>query len=109
MQRQKDDFLHWVQMHERAWGDEQYWERPSLEALLRARVVTFWKPVKQDKHLRYRIRIYESTHEVERYMTRLAFRLSVQTPDEKLSRIYVNRRRVVVKAVRILFSEVEEG
>ncbi len=108
MQRQKDDFLHWVQMHERAWGDERYRDRPSLEDILQAAVVTFWKPVKQEKHLRYRIRIYPNTHEVERYMTRLAFRLSVALPDERLARIYVQRRRVVVKAVRILFGEAED-
>jgi hypothetical protein len=40
-------------------------------------------------------------------MTRLLFRSGVEEPQERLTRIYANQKRLTVRAVRVLFQEVQ--
>ncbi|HLU10391.1 MAG TPA: hypothetical protein VK003_12030 [Oceanobacillus sp.] len=108
MLKKKDSFMDWVQLHERAWGSRSYAGRPSLEAIMQAPVVTFWRTLKEGKRPPYTIKLYQDLKDVERYLTRLIFRSSVNPPQETLARIYANQKRITVRAVRILFQEVNE-
>lgn len=107
MAKTSDTFLDWVQLHERVWGTEIYPGKPSLEQIMDAPVVTFWRPMhKRDKNLRYKIRLHTSLKDVERYYTKLMFRSGIEQPKETIARIYVEQERYTVQAVRILFKQV---
>ena len=107
MLKNKDSFMDWVQLHERAWGSKSYPGRPSLEAIMASPVVTFWRSVKEGKNPPFTVRLYSDLKDVEKYLTRLLFRSSIEEPQERLARIYANQKRVTVRAVRILFQEVQ--
>ena len=102
----KEDFMALVQLHEREWGREMYLNRPTLQAILSSPVVTVWRPIKEDKKKRFTFKVYPSTAEVEQYMTKLLFRAHINPPTERLVRVYIDRKPVIVKAVRILFEEL---
>ena len=101
-----EDFMSLVQLHERAWGNERYAGRPTLKDILDAPVVTIWRPLKEDKQKRFTIKLHKSTEDVEQHMTKLLFRAHIKLPEERLVRVFVNHKQVVVKAVRILFQEL---
>jgi hypothetical protein len=107
MLKNKDGFMDWVQLHERSWGSRSYPARPSLEQILAAPVVTFWQAAKEAKHPSYTIRLYEDLQDVEKYLTRLLLRSSIEPPKERLVRIYAHRKRMTIRAVRVLFGEAE--
>ncbi len=102
----KDDFMSLVQLHERTWGNQTYSGRPTLKDIMDAPVVTIWRPIKEDKQQRFTIKTHKSTDDVEQYMTKLLFRAHIKLPEERLVRVFVNHKQVVVKAVRILFQEL---
>jgi hypothetical protein len=108
MLKKKDSFMDWVQLHERAWGSRSYVGRPSLEEILAAPVVTFWRTLKEGKQSPYTVKLYQDLKDVEKYLTRLLFRSGVTPPQESLARIYANQQRITVRAVRILFQEVND-
>jgi hypothetical protein len=103
MSANRNPFIHWVQMRERVWGNETYIGRLSLEDILASPVVTFWRPVKSDGHLRYKIRLFDTRREIEQYMTKLLFCVHIDPPKESLSRIYVHRKQIMVKAAHCLY------
>lgn len=108
MQKNRDTFMDWVQLHERAWGSRSYPGRPSLEAIMASPVVTFWRATKESKNPPYTVRLYHDLKDVEKYLTRMLFRASVNPPEETLARIYADKKRMTVRAVRVLFQEVSE-
>lgn len=107
MLKHKDGFMDWVQLHERAWGSRIYPARPSLEQILSAPVVTFWQAAKESKDPPYTIKLYDELKDVEKYLTRLLVRTSVEPPNERLVRIYAHQKRMTIRAVRVLFGEVD--
>ncbi len=104
--RYADDFMGWVELHEHSWGTDSYPGRPNLKTILSTPVVTFWRPAKKDKHFRYHIKLYEDLKELEAYYTRLVLRANLEPPQDRLSRIFVQRKRVIVAGVKMQFREV---
>ncbi len=99
--------MSWVQLHERVWGVRQYPQRPTLDAIMRAQVVTFWRPynAKVNREERMTIRLFDDVRDVERYYTKLLFRVHVEPPRDALARVFVDQKRMVVRSVRILLQE----
>lgn len=108
MSKADDNFLGWVQLHERTWGTSTYPGRPSLEAIMQSPVVTFWRQADNEKDLRYKIKLYEDLKDLERFYTKLLLRLVVEIPKDRLVRVYVHRKRYALAAARIMFREVPE-
>ncbi|MCL4248332.1 MAG: hypothetical protein KJ065_09315 [Anaerolineae bacterium] len=105
---QSESFLDWVQMHERAWGEEFYTGRPGLQQIMEARCVTFWRPMdKDDKHLRYKIRLYDRQADIEHDLLRILLRSHLDAPREKIARIFVNQEPYRIKSVRITLEKVD--
>jgi hypothetical protein len=108
MSKNKESFMDWVQLHERAWGSRSYAGRPSLEAILNASVVTFWRTLKEGEQPPYTVKLYQDLNEVEKYLTRMVFRSTVTPPKETLARIYAHQKRVTIRSVQIQFQEVDD-
>jgi hypothetical protein len=109
MPKNKDTFMDWVQLHERARGNRSYVGRPSLEEILVAPIVTFWRTLRESEQPPYTIKLYQDLRDVEKYLTQLLLRSSANPPQETLARIYANRKRVTVSAAQIQFQEVDDN
>lgn len=99
------EFIDLVQLHERAWGNERYLQRPTLQQIMDSPFVTFWTPLKQDKKSRSVIKLYDNAAQIEEYFVRLVMRSGIQLPEARLTRIYFQQKRYVVSGVRIKFEE----
>jgi hypothetical protein len=105
-----ENFLDWVQTHERAWGQDHYPRRPALQQIMDAACVTFWRPLdKSDKHLRYKIRLYDRQADIEHDLLRVLLRSHLDVPREKIARIFINREHYQIKSVRISLEKVDSG
>ena len=98
----------WVELHEHTWGVKHYLGRPSLNSILEAPIVTFWRPATNDKQPRYKIKLYKNLEELERYYSKLVLRANIEVPQERLTRIFSQRKQMVVTGVKMLFREVEK-
>lgn len=98
-----DSFMEWVEVHERAWGTEVYTGRPSLDDIMNAACVTFWRPLRKDKHLRYIIRLYSTQAQLEHYLIRLMFK----NDSDRLSRIFIHQQLYAIKSVRLKLEKVD--
>lgn len=97
------DFFDLVQKHERVWGEENYHERPDLAAIIAAPVVIPWLRGKEKRPF---ITLHESLEDVQDYLVKLLFRATVETPDERIVRIYQGQQQMRVDTVRIEFKPV---
>lgn len=111
--KEPTNFLAYVQQHERLWGMETYPGRPTLEEMLNAPVVALWYPPEDDdkakkdifRQERFTVTLHQDLHEIESYVNRLIFRLSVQVPRVRLARVFVRGKEMKVKSVKIEFEE----
>src|SRR5690242_6202714 len=95
--KEPTNFLVYVQLHERLWGMDTYPERPTLGEMLNAPVAALWYPAAEDdkakkdifKQERFTVTLHKDLREIETYITRLMFRMSVQTPRHRLARVFV--------------------
>lgn len=101
MPRAKDTFLGYVQLNERAWGTEGYPNRPTLEEILEARVVAFWSSTRR-KEPGYRVTVHQNLSEIHRFASEMLIHSRTQVPDKRLTKLYVDKRQVRIKAVRVL-------
>lgn len=101
-----NEFLRTVQLHERAWGTDNYPKRPSLEDMLNAAVVVFWKYGNED---RWRASLYSSLKEVEAELTQMLMRINIAPPKRSIARIYGRGRRVCMEQVRIKFGYCDKS
>lgn len=109
-----ESLIDFAQEHERAWGNEQYVNRPTLADMLNAPVVVFWKPnIALDDNprqknlvpIRETVTVHQNLGEVEQFITRMVFRVGVNPPDKQLVRVFRGGKRVKIKGVRILFED----
>jgi len=107
MRTHETEFIRLIEAHERAWGDEIYRGRPSLEQIMNTQVVVFWRSHKRREE-RYTISVYATLDDVEAYLTKLLFRAAINPPAQILSRIYASKRRMHITGVTINFG-VSEG
>jgi hypothetical protein len=108
----KDDFLTWVQTHERLWGMETYPGRPDLQAILNAEVVAFWASESKEgarvkTQERYTITLHKDLSDVERYISSLVLRLAIELPKRRLARLFVKGIEVRIRGVNVLFEPVK--
>ena len=101
-----DDFMGWVEMHEHNWTDNPYPNRPPLADILRTPVVTFWKPHKEEKPGRYYVRCFADLRAVESHFVKLMMRSELDTPQDRLIRIYSNQKQVIIAGIKMDFQEV---
>lgn len=109
--KEPTNFLGYIQLHERLWGMDTYPERATLEEMLSAPVAAMWYPAAEDdkakkdifKQERFTITLHQDLRDIETYINRLIFRISIQTPRHRLSRVFVKGKEVKVKSVAITF------
>lgn len=112
MATEEKDFMDYVQGHERSWGNDTYQNKPELEALLRAPIVAFWRPVGSDtndkKAERYIATLHKDLGELEDYFSKLLFRALLEPPKQRILKIFANTKSVKIKGVKVLFEVTEK-
>jgi hypothetical protein len=105
-----EKFMDLVQLHERAWGTDNYAGKPNLIDILNSPVTVFWKP-KEGNEKKYKglytVTLHKDMNDVEDYLLKMLTRASIQHPDRYMSRIFRNRERVILQSVRFIFKEIE--
>jgi len=103
-----DQFMDYVQMHERLWGTDTYTGKPDLQEILEAPIVVFWKQTKRKEQL-YTVTLHEDMREIELMFFKMLFRLSVNTSKVKRPmRVFQNQVRMRIKNVRVDFVPDED-
>lgn len=101
------DFMDYVQEHERSWGNEAYTGRPDLADFLQSPVVVFWKPTDSKNTGRLTATLHKDLAELEQHFAKLLFRTQVETPKQRVYKIYSKGREIRVKAVHIEFEAAD--
>lgn len=104
--KNSDSFMDWVQLHERAWGNDSYVGRPKLQDIMSAPIITVWRTADK-KEKRYKIKLHQELKEIEDYYSKILFRMNIQPNDDKLARIYVNKERYTITGVKFMFRPVD--
>lgn len=99
------DFIHAIQVHERAWGSDPYPNRPNLQEMLSAKVVVFWKHAKED---RLRATLHDDLRDVETALAKMLLRLGIESPKRSVARIYVGGQRMCIQGLSVKFGECKE-
>lgn len=105
-QQPQSEFMHYVQLHERAWGGEVYAGRPNLSEILDSPVVVFWQV--EGKPSKNIITLYNDIRDLEKFVTRMLLLSSVDIARKRLSKVFVNQKRVHITAVKLIFSVGDE-
>lgn len=96
-----NNFSAFVQFHERSWGTVHYEGRPSLDQIMNAYIVCFWRMTsKRDPN--FRITLHTSTDDLHKYAAQLILNLNVRLPDKRLAKMFVNHELYVIKGIRLL-------
>lgn len=105
-----DNFIDYVQHHERIWGTEHYKDRPSLADMLGAGIVVFWQLLGPEnvQNQRFRVTLHETLDEIEDYYTKMVFRSQIEPPKERIHRIWRNQKRVRITNVSVHFTFEED-
>ncbi|MBL8157114.1 MAG: hypothetical protein JNM70_23275 [Anaerolineae bacterium] len=98
-------FMGHVQLHERAWGLDKYPDRPTLDDILKARIVAFWRAKTSDAG--YRITLHESGDAIVDYINTLLFKTPVHPPDRRLVKLFVEKEEVRIKGVKLILERAE--
>jgi hypothetical protein len=105
----EENFMTYVQAHERAWGNTSYTGRPDLVQILQSPVVVFWKSVDPKKENQPpTITLHDNLQDLEQHFSKIILRSAAGYPDETVARMYENQKRVIVKGLRVVFGLVEE-
>lgn len=100
-----ETFTGWIQLHERAWGTDQYEGRPSLQQMMSAPVLAFWYPQRSTER-RFTASVFASMLEVNRYATTMLLECKFKPPSKRLARLFVNGKRVRIRGVRVVIEEI---
>lgn len=106
IRRPQPTFMELVELHERVWGTERYPLRPKLTDILESPVVVFWKSTESNDN-RYTITLHKDMSEVEKYFLRIFF-ISQEPAKKRVVRIYLHQKRMMVKAVKVMFAPSED-
>jgi hypothetical protein len=102
----EQEFMRRVEQHERSWGTEYYKGRPTLTQIMYAKVVAFWHPTSQAMHPT--ATIHRNLNEINEYVTHLVWHTARERlPLLRLESVFVNKRHMKIKAVRVVFEEPE--
>ncbi len=95
-----DTFMGHVQLHERAWGTDNYKGRPSLDEILSARIVCFWRVRYSDPG--YQITLHESPSEIHKYASDLVLHNRTRPPERRIAKLFVEKEQWVIKGVKVI-------
>ncbi len=104
MPAQDESFMGWVQLLERAWGVESYEGKPTLKELLSASVVAIWYPT-EPGDTRFTATIHENMNELNAYVSNLFLHSKRKLPKRRLARLFIDRRLMRVRGLRILLED----
>lgn len=97
-------FFQMVQDHERGWGQNEYAGRPTLQKVLEAQVVVFWRTTKDTPAI---ITLHKDLDEVGRQLAR---QIVVGDKFERsLSKIFVDKKPMRIASVNVEFAEEPEA
>ena len=99
-----DNFMNYVELHERSWGMDSYKDRPKLEAILQAPVVAFWRPAERGES-RHIITLYDSVDELNEELSSMLLHSSTRPIKHRLFRLFYKQKRIYVKGVRLLLAK----
>lgn len=105
-----ENFIEYVQDHERLWGTEHYPERPSLADMLNAPIAVFWQLLGPEnaQNRRFRVSLHDTLDEIEAYYTKMVFRSQIEPPKERIHRIWRNQKRVRITDIKVHFTFEED-
>ncbi len=95
-----------VEEHERNWGNEVYHNRPGLIDILNAPVVVFWDSAEKD--VPETITLHKNIDEIKKHFMRLLISKYKSTPKKRVSKMFENQQRMVVKDIQIVFGKASQ-
>ena len=98
--------LELVQVHERAWGNDSYPGRPTLEDIINSPVVAFWIDSSRAGGKKYIITLHNDLQPIEAYLRTLLVRLPIGFPARRLAILFVNGRETQIGA-KFAFRAIE--
>lgn len=102
------NFSSFVQFHERSWGTVQYPGRPTLNQIMNAYIVCFWRMTsKRDPN--FRITIHNSTEDLHKYAAQIILDLNIKPPEKRLAKMFVNHEQYVIKGIKLLAGPANKG
>jgi hypothetical protein len=99
-------FLKTIEEHERSWGTESYVQRPSLFQIMSSPVVVFWETPADKKHAT--ITLHQSLQDIEKHFLRILVARNKKAPPKRITQVFENQEKVVIKGVRIVFGKSRE-
>jgi hypothetical protein len=99
-------FMKAVEEHERDWGNESYPNRPGLIDILNAPVVVFWDSAEKD--VAEMITLHQDMAEIKKHFMRLLISKYKSAPKRRVSQMFENQQRMVVKDIDIVFGMAQE-
>ena len=101
-------FLAEVQKYERAWGNESYTGRPSLEQIMDAKVVAFWYPSGTDVEMHTTVTLHPDLKAIDAYVQQLVVHTKVRMPVVRLAKVFLNQHQVKIRSVEVKYTQVLE-
>ncbi len=98
-------FMEAVERHERAWGNETYKGRPTLDQILEAKVVAFWYPA--GPGVKPTATIHQGIKDINDYVTALVLHSEKRLPVVRLEKVFVGKSQVKIKGIEVKFEHVE--
>lgn len=95
-------FLTYVALHERAWGLDTYKGRPTLQQIMDAKIIAFWRPTGDG--LPFTLTIHKDLKEIEAYVKALVWHTKKELPRLRLGAVFVNRKEIKIKDVKVIFT-----
>lgn len=104
-----ENFMDYVQYHERVWGNEQYPNRPKLQEILDASVVVFWQDIGMEnlQNRRFEVTLHDKLDEIEESISKALQRTHNDYLEKRIHRIFKNGVRINIKRIRIEFEEAD--
>jgi hypothetical protein len=100
-QRNQRAFMHLVERHQIEWGTESYTGKPTLEQIMKAKVVAFWLPTDFDMSIT--ITLHKTLKEIEDYLIQLIWHTNERLPIVRLYQVFEGRQHIKVKAIKVEF------
>jgi hypothetical protein len=109
VRREEETFMHWVQLHERSWGNDSYRDRPALQQILTSPIVAFWYPVDYRRDERFTCTLHQTVGEIEAYFLNLLIHTTKPPPKRRLYRLYMTGRQIGLKRVQVHLGFTKSG
>jgi hypothetical protein len=97
------DFMDFVQYHERDWGEEQYVNRPDLADIIGSPVVAFWLMDNTEHPLR--MTLHEDIELLSKVLLRKIIYSQKQPLEQRLYKIFRSQKELAIVDIEIKFRE----